>query len=136
GEVAERLIEEQYDAARAAAANYREIFGEKNFFLEIQDQGLALEHKIHPGLFQLEKELGIPLVATNDSHYICEDDAYAHDVLVCVQTGKFLSDEKRLKFQTNQFFVKSAEEMARVFRDAPQVLTRTLGIAERCDFEM
>ncbi len=136
GEVAERLMEEKYDAARAAAINFREIFGVDNFFLEIQDQGLAMEHKIHPGLFQLEKELGIPLVATNDSHYICEDDAYAHDVLVCVQTGKSINDEKRLKFQTNQFFVKSAEEMGRVFRDAPQVLARTLGIAERCNLEL
>jgi DNA polymerase-3 subunit alpha len=136
GEVAEFLMEEKYDAARQAAATFRDIFGSGNFFLEIQDQGLELEHKIHPGLFQLEKDLGIPLVATNDSHYLCEDDAHAQDVMVCIQTGKSIQDTNRMKFQTNQFFVKSHEEMARVFKDSPDVLTRTLAIAERCNMRM
>ncbi|HZQ90921.1 MAG TPA: DNA polymerase III subunit alpha [Terriglobales bacterium] len=136
GEVAERLTEEKYDAAREAAGFYRELFGKDNFFLEIQDQGLEAEHRIHPGLFQLEKETGIPLVATNDSHYIGEEDAHAHDVLICVQTGKSLHDANRLKFQGNQFFVKSGGEMARVFKDAPQVLARTLDIAERCSLKL
>jgi len=132
GEVAERLTEGKYDEAKKAAAYFRDIFGKDNFFLEIQNQGLELEHRIHPDLFRLEKELGAPLVATNDSHYICEDDAQAHDVLVCVQTGKSVRDENRLKFHGNQFFVKSAAEMRTVFDGAPQVLERTLGIAERC----
>jgi len=88
GEVAERLVEGNYEAARAAAGFYSDLFGKENFFLEIQDQGLALEHRIHPGLFKLERELGLPLVATNDSHYLCEDDAHAQDVMVCIQTGK------------------------------------------------
>src|ERR1700721_154065 len=79
GEVAERLMEGKYDAALTAAGNYRDIFGKDNFYLEVQDQGLAMEHKIHPGLFTLEKDLGLPLVATNDSHYLCEDDAHAQD---------------------------------------------------------
>ncbi|MGA7046847.1 MAG: PHP domain-containing protein, partial [Candidatus Sulfotelmatobacter sp.] len=79
GEVAERLTEGKYDTALAAAGTYRDIFGKDNFYLEIQDQGLAMEHKIRPGLFQLEKDLGLPLVATNDSHYLCEDDAHAQD---------------------------------------------------------
>src|SRR5450432_4303967 len=83
GEVAERLTEGKYDAARAAAAFYADIFGKENFYLEIQDQGLEMEHRIHPGLFQLEKDLGLPLVATNDSHYLCEDDAHAQDVMLC-----------------------------------------------------
>jgi DNA polymerase III subunit alpha len=136
GEVAERLVESNYDAARQAAATYTDIFGKENFFLEIQDQGLELEHRIHPGLFQLEKELGIPLVATNDSHYLCEDDAHAQDVMVCIQTGKSLQETNRMKFDGTQFFVKSHDEMARVFKDSPDVLTRTLDIAERCSMRL
>ncbi len=136
GEVAESLMEEKYEAARKAAATFGDIFGKGNFFLEIQDQGLELEHKIRPGLLRLEKELDVPLVATNDSHYLCEDDAHAQDVMVCIQTGKSIQETNRMKFQTNQFFVKSHEEMARVFKDSPDVLTRTLAIAERCNMRM
>src|ERR1700757_1329587 len=136
GEVAERLMESNYEAAREAAGIFRDIFGEKNFYLEIQDQGLAMEHRIHPGLFQLENDLGLPLVATNDSHYLCEDDAHAQDVMVCIQTAKSIQDTNRMKFEGNQFFVKSHAEMARVFKDAPAVLSRTLGIAERCNMRL
>src|SRR3984957_11008736 len=136
GEVAERLVEGNYGAARAAAGTYTDIFGKGNFYLEIQDQGLELEHRIHPGLFQLEKDLGLPLVATNDSHYICEDDAHAQDVMVCIQTGKSIHDTARMKFEGTQFFLKNHEEMARVFKDSPQVLDRTLDIAERCNFHL
>jgi DNA polymerase-3 subunit alpha len=132
GEVAERLMEENYDAARTAATTYSDIFGKNNFFLEIQDQGLEQEHRIHANLFRLEKELGLPLVATNDSHYLCEDDAHAQDVMLCIQTGKSIQDTNRMKFQGSDFFVKSHDEMHRVFKDAPDVLSRTLGIAERC----
>src|SRR5246500_1551581 len=136
GEVAERLMEGNYEAAREAAGTFRDIFGEKNFYLEIQDQGLAMEHRIHPGLFQLEKDLGLPLVATNDSHYLCEDDAHAQDVMVCIQTGKSIQDTNRMKFDGNQFFVKSHAEMAQVFKDSPAVLSRTLDIAERCNLKL
>jgi DNA polymerase-3 subunit alpha len=133
GEVAERLTEGNYAAARAAAAYYRDVFGRENFFLEIQDQGLEKEHFIHPALFQLEKDLGLPMVATNDSHYLCEDDAHAQDVMLCIQMGKSIQDTNRLKFEGNQFFVKNGDEMLRVFKDAPDVLSRTLAIAERCN---
>src|SRR6202795_2318463 len=136
GEVAERLMEGNYDAALAAAGNYRDIFGKDNFYLEIQDQGLAMEHKIHPGLFQLEKDLELPLVATNDSHYLCEDDAHAQDVMLCIQTGKSIHDTARMKFEGTQFFVKNHDEMYRVFKDSPEVLTRTLDIAERCSLRL
>jgi len=136
GEVAERLTEGNYDAARAAAGFYRDLFGKENFFLEIQDQGLEMEHRIHSGLFELEKDLGLPMVATNDSHYLCEDDAHAQDVMLCIQTGKSIQDTNRMKFEGNQFFVKNAEEMVRVFRDAPQVVARTLDIAERCSLRL
>src|SRR5215475_7677328 len=136
GEVAEFLMEDKYDAARAAAGTFTDIFGKENFFLEIQDQGLELEHRIHPGLFKLEKELGLPLVATNDSHYLCEDDAHAQDVMVCIQTAKSIRDSARMKFEGTQFFVKNHDEMYRVFKDSPDVLTRTLDIAERCSLRL
>src|ERR1700681_4432467 len=136
GEVAERLMEGNYDAARSAAGTYTDIFGKENFYLEIQDQGLAMEPKIHPGLFQLEKDLGLPLVATNDSHYLCEDDAHAQDVMLCIQMGKSIHDTARMKFEGNQFFVKNHDEMSRVFKDSPQVLTRTIDIAERCSLHL
>ncbi len=136
GEVAERLMEGNCDAARAAAGTFRDIFGKDNFYLEIQDQGLAMEHRIRSGLFQMEKDLGLPLVATNDSHYLCEDDAHAQDVMLCIQTGKSIRDSARMKFDGTQFFVKSHDEMYRVFKDSPEVLTRTLDIAERCSLRL
>ena len=136
GEVAERLTEGNYDAARSAAGFYRDLFGKENFFLEIQDQGLEMEHRIHSGLFQLERDLGLPLVATNDSHYLCEDDAHAQDVMLCIQTGKSIQETNRMKFEGTQFYVKNGDEMLRVFKDAPQVLSRTLDIAERCNLRL
>jgi len=136
GEVAERLVENNYQAARTAAGRFADIFGKGNFFLEIQDQGLEMEHRIHPGLFKLEKDLGLPLVATNDSHYLCEDDAHAQDVMVCIQTAKSIRDSARMKFEGTQFFVKNHDEMCRVFKDSPDVLTRTLDIAERCSLRL
>src|SRR6266446_64793 len=136
GEVAERLMENNYDAAREAAGFYRDLFGKENFFLEIQDQGLEQEHRIRSGLLQLEKDLALPLVATNDSHYLCEEDAHAQDVMVCIQTGKSIQDKNRMKFEGTQFFVKSHEEMYRVFKDSPEVLSRTLDIAERCSLRL
>ena len=136
GEVAEFLTDEKYEAARAAAATYRDIFGKDNFFLEIQDQGLEQEHRIRAALLRLEKDLGLPLVATNDSHYLCEDDAHAQDVMVCIQTGKSIQEPNRMKFQGNQFFVKSHDEMVRVFKDSPDVVRRTGDIAERCNLRL
>src|SRR5215469_13488427 len=136
GEVAEFLSEDKYEAARSAGATFRDIFGKDNFFLELQDQGLEQEHKIRPGLLRLEKDLGVPLVATNDSHYLCEDDAHAQDVMVCIQTGKSIQEPNRMKFQGSQFFVKSHQEMARAFQDLPEVLMRTVAIAERCNMRL
>src|SRR5438309_4427533 len=136
GEVAERLMEGNYEAASEAAGSYRDIFGKENFYLEIQDQGLEMEHRIHPDLFRLEKDLGLPLVATNDSHYLCENDAHAQDVMICIQTGKSIQDTNRMKFQGSGFYVKSHDEMYRVFKDSPEVLTRTLDIAERCSMRL
>src|SRR5450432_1495609 len=136
GEVCNNLMAGKYDAAKATAAQYQDIFGRGNFFLEIQDQGLELEKKIHADLFQLEKDLDIPLVATNDSHYLCEDDHHAHEVLLCVQTADSIHNPKRFKFDTDQFYVKSAAEMEKLFSHAPEVVSRTMQFAERCGFKL
>src|ERR1700758_5622701 len=136
GEVAERLMEDKYEAAKQAAGQFSEIFGAGNFHIEVQDPGLELEKKVLPQQFQLARELNLPLVATNDSHYICEDDAHAQDVMLCIQTGKSLHETGRMKFDGTQFFVKNHDEMYRVFKDSPEVLTRTLDIAERCSLRL
>ncbi|PYY15536.1 MAG: DNA polymerase III subunit alpha [Acidobacteria bacterium] len=133
GELCENLMAGKYEAARQTAGTYNDIFGRGNFFLEIQDQGLPLEKQIRPDLLRLEKDLDISLVATNDSHYICGEDSYAHEVLLCVQTASSIHDEKRFKFDSDQFYVKSAEEMQRIFGEIPDVLKRTMAIAERCN---
>ncbi len=136
GELCGHLMKDNYDAARATAKQYEDIFGRGNFFLEIQDQGLELEKKIHADLFRLEKDLDIPLIATNDSHYIGHDDHHAHDVLLCVQTGSTIHDEKRFRFDGDQFYVKSAEEMLSVFSQTPEVVARTMQFAERCHVKL
>ncbi|MEJ2008724.1 MAG: DNA polymerase III subunit alpha [Acidobacteriota bacterium] len=132
GEINVALSAEKYDAARQSAYDLQDIFGKGNFYLEIQDQGLSEEHKINPHLVKLSRETGIPLVATNDCHYLTKDDARAQEVLVAIQTGKTLSDPNRMKFPTQQFYFKTYEEMAAVFSEIPDALTRTLEIAERC----
>ncbi len=136
GEFCQHLMGDNYEAAKATAGQYQDIFGRGNFFLEIQDQGLELEKKIHADMFKMEKELDIPLVATNDSHYLCEDDHHAHDVLLCVQTAGSIHDPKRFKFDSDQFYVKSAAEMERLFSHAPQVVSRTMEFAERCTLKL
>jgi DNA polymerase-3 subunit alpha len=136
GELCEELLAGNYEKAKGAAAQYQDIFGQGNFYLEIQDQGLAEEKKIQTDLFRLEKELNIPLVLTNDSHYLCGEDSHAHDVMLCVQTGSKMHDADRFRFDSDQFFVKSADEMARLFPDSPGVTQRTMEIAERCNFKL
>ena len=136
GELCEELSAGRYDKAKAVALQYQDIFGRGNFYLEIQDQGLEAERKIQNDLFRLEKELDIPLIATNDSHYLCGEDSHAHDVMLCVQTGSKVHDANRFKFDSDQFFVKSADEMERLFPDSPGVLARTMEIAERCHFKL
>lgn len=136
GELCEHLMAGRYDSAKETAGQYQDIFGRGNFFLEIQDQGLELEKKIHADLFRLEKELDIPLVATNDSHYLCEDDSHAHEVLLCVQTAGSIHDPRRFKFDSDQFYVKSAAEMEKLFSHAPEVVSRTMQFAERCSLKL
>jgi DNA polymerase-3 subunit alpha len=136
GELCEELVAGRYEKARSVAQQYEDIFGKGNFYLEIQDQGLQDEKKIHEALFRLEKELNIPLVTTNDSHYLCGEDSHAHDVMLCVQTGSKIHDKERFRFDSDQFFVKSAEEMGRLFKDAPEAVARTTEIAERCNLKL
>ena len=136
GELCEELTAGRYEKAKAAAEQYQDIFGRGNFYLEIQDQGLEMERKIQSGLFQLERELDIPMVLTNDSHYLCGEDSHAHDVMLCVQTGAKIHDSDRFRFDSDQFFVKSADEMGRLFPDSPGMMQRTMEIAERCNFKL
>ncbi|MFP5277101.1 MAG: DNA polymerase III subunit alpha [Acidobacteriota bacterium] len=136
GELCEVLMQGNYDKAKAVALEYQDIFGKGNYYLEIQDQGLADERKIQNDLFRLEKELAIPMLVTNDSHYLCGEDSHAHDVMLCVQTGAKVHDAERFRFDSDQFFVKSGDEMARLFPDNPELLARTMEIAERCNFKL
>src|SRR5580700_6700941 len=114
GAVADPLLEQRYDDARNAAGRLQDIFGKGNFFLEVQDQGLEVDGPVNRDLVRLSRESGIPLVATNDCHYLTHADAKAQEVLMCIQTGKTMSDAHRMRFATDQFFFKTAEEMAQV----------------------
>jgi DNA polymerase-3 subunit alpha len=136
GPVTEAVVEQKYDLARENAYRLRDLFGKGNFFLEIQDQGLEIEKGVNPELVRLSKETGIPLIATNDCHYLHHDDAHAQEVLLCIQTGKTMSDAHRMKFATDQFYFKTAAEMAQVFRELPDALSRTVDIAHRCNVKV
>src|SRR5712672_972406 len=136
GPVTEAVAEEKFDLARENAYRLRDVFGKGNFFLEIQDQGLEIEKGVNRELVRLSKETGIPLVATNDCHYLHHDDAHAQEVMLCIQTGKTMSDAHRMKFQTDQFYFKSAAEMAQVFGELPDALSRTVDIAHRCNVKI
>jgi DNA polymerase-3 subunit alpha len=136
GEVAEALLAENMDEARRVAYQYQDIFGKGNFFLEMQDQGLEQEKRINPHLAELSQQTGIPLVATNDSHYLRCEDHQAHDVLLCIQTGRVRSDTKRMRFANNQFYVKSYDEMMQVFAEVPEAVWRTAEVAERCELQL
>jgi DNA polymerase-3 subunit alpha len=133
GEVQTRLRLGQYDEARKAAADFRDIFGPENFFCEIMDHGLGIERRIMTDLLRLAKDLSLPLVATNDLHYTHAHDATSHAALLCVQSGSTLDDPNRFKFDADEFYLKSAAEMRQIFRDHPDACDNTLAIAERCD---
>jgi DNA polymerase-3 subunit alpha len=136
GPVTESVVEEKVDRARENAYRLRDIFGKGNFFIEVQDQGLPIEKPVNKELVRLSRETGIPLVATNDCHYLHHDDAHAQEVLLCIQTGKSMSDGHRMKFATDQFYFKTAQEMAQVFRELPDALSRTVDIAARCNVKI
>ncbi len=130
------LLAGQHDRARSVAAGYRDIFGADRYFIEVQDHGLADQHAILRAQFALGDELGIPVVATNDLHYTLKEDAKPHDVLLCIQQKKLQSDLKRLKFDSEEFYLKSAEEMRHLFRERPDACDQTLRIAERSEVDL
>ena len=136
GPVTEPVMHQKMDLARENAYRLRDIFGKNNFFLEVQDQGLDVDKAVNRDLVRLSKETGIPLVATNDCHYLHHEDAHAQEVLLCIQTGKTMSDANRMKFQTDQFYFKTAAEMAKVFGELPEALSRTMDIAARCNVKI
>jgi DNA polymerase-3 subunit alpha len=133
GEVAEGLWKYQDQRAIKAAATYRDILGPGNFFLEMQWHGIDEQKVVNSGLPAIARDLGLPLVCTNDVHYLRATDAHAHDVLLCIGTGKAFSDPKRLRYDARQFFLKTAEEVSEAFKDYPDAIANTLRIAERCN---
>ncbi|MCA9772114.1 MAG: DNA polymerase III subunit alpha, partial [Myxococcales bacterium] len=136
GELNTRLMKGERREALAAAGWYKEVFDDQRFFVEVQDNGLIEQDKCNGELIRIAHELDLPLVATNDAHYLRREDVRAHEILLCVGTASSLTDAKRLKFHADNLYVKTPEEMAHAFRHLPQAVKNTLAIAERCDFEM
>lgn len=136
GIVPTKLRQGDYEGAKAEAERLQQIFGENNFFLELQDHGLSEQKFVNQGLMRISSETGIPLVATNDCHYLYKEDAEAHDVLICIQTQKNVYDEDRMKYEGGQFYVKSPEEMEEVFHYIPEAIHNTEEIARRCNVEI
>ena len=136
GEVQRYIVKGLYDEAKKTALEYRDIFGENNYFLELQDHGIPDQTLVNQQLLKMSSETGIPLVATNDVHYTYAEDAKAHDILLCIQTGKKLADENRMRYEGGQYYVKSPEEMEKLFPFALQALDNTQKIADRCSVEI
>ena len=136
GEIPKLLLKGQYNEAKEAALWYRGVFGEDNYFLELQDHGIREQQTVNQQLIRLSQDTGIELVATNDIHYTYREDEKAHDILLCIQTGKVLSDENRMKYEGGQYYVKSEEEMRALFPYAPQAIANTRKIADRCNVEI
>lgn len=136
GEVQQALLAGDYSGALKTVNEYKEIFGENNYFLELQDQGLEEEMRIFPLMKKLADETGTPLVATNDVHYVKQEDAAPHDILLCIQTATSVSDENRMRFPNDQFYLKSEKEMRNIFASVPEAVTNTQLIADRCHVEL
>jgi DNA polymerase-3 subunit alpha len=133
GEISTHLLRGNFVEASRSAEQYRDIFGEENFFIEIMENGLPDQKRANEGLIKLSKKHGFPLVATNDCHYLNQADAEAHEVLLCIQTGKTMEDSERMKFATDQFYFRSPEEMKRLFSYCPEAIDNTINIAEKCN---
>lgn len=135
GAIPQALINGDFEGAKEQALTFREIFGKKNFFLEIQDHGIPAQKEVNQGLFRLSKETGIPLVATNDAHYLTKADARIQDVLMSIQMGKTVDDPTRMKFETEEFYIKTEQQMRELFPGHESAITRTVEIANRCQLE-
>ncbi|MDU5595431.1 DNA polymerase III subunit alpha [Peptoniphilus rhinitidis] len=136
GEVQKLILNRDIEAAKKSALEYRKIFGENNFFLELQDHGMPEQARVNRELINLSKELEIPLTVSNDVHYLNKDDAKSHDVLLCIQTGKTVNDENRMKFPSDEFYLKSPDEMAALFPENKDALENTVEIANRCNVDI
>ncbi len=135
GEIPKRILNGEYESAKEIALWYKETFGEDNYFLEIQDHGIREQKQVNPQIIKLSKETGIPLVCTNDVHYINSEDYRMHKVLLCVQTGSSVNEEGALEFKTNEFYLKSGEQMAELFGGTPEAVLNTQKIADKCNVE-
>ncbi len=136
GEIPELLLNDRYEDAKKAALRFQKIFGKEHFFLEMQDHGIPAEKEVLPKIMKLARETDIPLVATNDIHYLKKEDSEVHDILLCLQTNRLLSDENRMKYMPYKFYLKSREEMEELFSYCPEALDNTLKVAEMCEVEL
>jgi len=136
GEIPRYILNNQIDKAKKAIADFQDIFGKDNFYLELQDHFIPEQKKINKELVQIGKEMGVELVATNDVHYLNKSDSYSHEILLCIQTQTTLDDPKRMKFSTDEFCLKSEEEMKKLFSEIPSALSNTIKIAEKCNLEL
>lgn len=135
GEIPRALARNDYEGAKEAALQYRDIFGEGDFYLELQDHGLDGEHYVNPNIIRMSRETGIPLVVTNDCHYIAPEDSRMHHILLCIQTGRTVEDADTLEFGSEEFYCKTEEEMRALFPELPEAADNTVKIAERCHLE-
>jgi len=135
GEVSQRLLERDYEGAKSTALRYQDLFGEGNYYIELQDHNLPEQPAVNSELIRLSKETGIPLVATNDTHYLTKEDSTIHDVLLCVQTGKTVDDPDRMKFETQEFYLKDEGEMLSLFPHNPEAITNSQLIADQCNLD-
>lgn len=136
GEIPYLIMNEKYNEARQIAKKYKDLFGKDRYYLELQDHGIPEQKPVNKELAKMSNELDIPLIATNDSHYLSKDDAYAHSVLLCIQTGKKMSDENRFQFPTEEFYLKNQQEMEELFNDYPGAISNTKKIADMCNLEL
>ena len=135
GGVSQFLLEDAYDTAREYALKMADIFGEEHFYLELQDHGIPEQRAVNQGVLRLSRETGLPLVVTNDAHYLRREEAAMQDVLLCIQTGKTVDDTNRMKFQTEEFYLKSEDELRQLFPNCDEAFENTVKIAQRCNLE-
>jgi len=135
GPVAQYLLQEEYEPAKEYALKLAEIFGEDNFYLELQDHNIPEQRPVNQGIMRIARETGLPLIVTNDAHYLRKEDAKTQDVMLCIQTGKTVDDPDRMKFQTDEFYLKSEEELQELFPNCPEAFENTVKIAQRCNLE-
>ena len=135
GEIPQKLLDGDYNGAKAKAEYYRDLFGKDNFFIELQDHGIEEQQRIIPNLVRIADEIGVDIVATNDSHYIEKEDSKIHNILLCIQTNRTINDNDRMEFRTNEFYLKTEDEMRELFPKYPQAIENTQKIADRCNVE-